>query len=118
MRFQEEGLFLDFEQGRAVVSFEKEALVWDRREGLAAQRDPDPLAQGAAAYAARQANLKRSLSGRCTQLWTAAGIDIIKSTENERQGLVPPSLPEVPSDDDDDEDLRIVGYLEEEDDEL
>ena len=109
MRYQEENVTLQLEQSRSLVSFEKEALVWDRREGEAMQRGLDPMTQGAAAYAAKQAHIWRQFSRKCQKLWVDTAQDKPEHQSSSSATKVS-SFPAPGSDDDDDEDLQIVGY--------
>lgn len=59
------------DQRRTLVSLEKTALEWDRREGTAPQLKESPItAEGAACYAAERASFERELRTHFNDLWT------------------------------------------------
>ncbi|KAF7792933.1 hypothetical protein EIP86_004036 [Pleurotus ostreatoroseus] len=72
-RIQEEVKLLAEERRRILVSLEKSALDWDRREGESAERSDCPITQqGLAAYAAKQAKILRALAAKFQILWTTS----------------------------------------------
>lgn len=69
-RFDEEINILKEEKRRTVVTLEHEALTWDQRQGMRFLHS-EALSEGLAAYAARQASLRRGLKAKFITLWTA-----------------------------------------------
>ena len=71
LRYKEEVPLVEEEKRRTTVSLENEALEWDRHEGSVYGRYADDcvLQQGAAAYAAEQAHIRRGLNARFKTLW-------------------------------------------------
>lgn len=105
---------LGAEQNRTVVSLEKTALAWDRREGDALKTEADtPSAeqQGRAAYAARQADLQRRLKAKCQRLWGFALAKLDRDTAPTTAAGLPMTahVSATVESDDEDEELRILG---------
>ena len=77
-RYREEIVYLQSEKQQTVLSYEKNALNWDRREGLTKKLKTCPIVgQGAAAYAAERASGERALAANCRDLW---GITVTQVT--------------------------------------
>lgn len=76
------------EMRRVLVSLEQEALVWDCREGTSRTlRDSIPdVRQGAAAYAASQAGLRRGLVNKFKALWNSTKASTSVSATPEHDG--------------------------------
>lgn len=83
-RAQEEVRYIQEERHRILLSLEYTALVWDRRESQAAHIPGVScpiIQQGLAAYAAKQARIRRGLADKFKVLWNTAA-----STETSRGG--------------------------------
>lgn len=94
-RFGEEVNLVHEEKRRTVVSLEKEAFTWDRREQSVSSLLPTPIhAQGAAAYAASRAAFFRGLRAKFQDQWnmsaavhaSADHADQREDDEDERDG--------------------------------
>lgn len=99
-RYREETLFVQEEKRATLVSLEKEALLWDRREGAAAALKSCPIvAKGAAAYAAERAASERALCAKFRGLWAMVTVtQPTSATEGDAAGPVT-SLGDVEIDD-------------------
>ena len=71
-RFSEEVKLLEEEQRRVLASLEANGTRWDAREKHAEDIGCPIIRQGAAAYAARQADLQRSLADMFRMMWKPA----------------------------------------------
>ena len=74
LRFMEEVQLLQEEQRRVLKSLERDALEWERRAAVGANKECLILRQGAVAYASRQRQLMIALQTRFRQLWTGVGL--------------------------------------------
>ena len=68
MRFTEQIAIIAEEKRRVLVTLEGEACAWDARETLH-REDTSPESQGKAAYAAKQATIRRKLKTKFAQQW-------------------------------------------------
>ena len=74
-RYREEVIYTRYDKERTLVSAEKDALTWDRREGQAVSLKSCPIvAAGAAAFAAERASSFRSLSAKFKGIWTGGRV--------------------------------------------
>ena len=73
MRYREQVLLVKEEKRRVLQTLEHDALVWDRREGEALQEGTHE-GQGRAAYAAKQAAIRRKLRDKFAALWATTGM--------------------------------------------
>lgn len=63
-------MLVNEEKRRVLISLERDALEWDAREGRCIDLYTDPaVRQGAAAYAAHQADIRRRRRARFECLW-------------------------------------------------
>lgn len=63
------------------MALERQALIWDEREGMARSVKPCPIvAQGAAAYAAERAHRERALRADFESKWSRACLQGSQST--------------------------------------
>lgn len=69
LRFREHIEFLKEEKRRVLISLEAEASIWDRREREGLIEDTI-MGQGRAAYAARQASIRRELLKVFGAIWS------------------------------------------------
>lgn len=68
IRYQEQIQLIIEEKRRVLESLKHDALVWDKREEESLE-DLSPEGQGRAAYAARQAAMRRSLATKFALIW-------------------------------------------------
>lgn len=79
-RYREEIIFVEEEKRRTLVTLDKQALLWDQREGqVRSIKDCPTIAEGAAAYAARRAAEERALRAKFQVLW-ASGVVVQPGT--------------------------------------
>ncbi|KAF7797641.1 hypothetical protein EIP86_008841 [Pleurotus ostreatoroseus] len=81
-RFSEEVDMLEEEKRRILASLEATAAVWDCREGYPLATGCPATRQGAAAYAARQADLQRCLASTFRETWGTAQHETISDEED------------------------------------
>ena len=90
---------LQEEQRRILQGLESDALVWDQQALLARSKECPILQQGAIAYAAWQANLRRVLANQFATSWRT----LLTSTEPSRNRANAEFLKIVPDSDNEDE---------------
>ena len=84
------------EKRQVLQTLEHEALTWDRREGDAT-KEATPEGQGRAAYAAKQAAIRRKLRDNFAAIWATM------STTSTDAGTGSAQTPSGPSQDDPDD---------------
>ena len=123
-RYREQALIVQEEKRRVLESLEHDARVWDSR--MAANIPADtPLMEGRAAYAAKQAAIRRRLKNKFSALW-AATTEIADEITPDDGAAVPTDVPDSPTQgaddppdvfDDEDDDFPDLGSDEESDNE-
>lgn len=84
-RFSKEIRLIKEEQRRTLVSLEKGALDWDAR--VFANHENDPIVRdGLVSYAAKQADLRRSLVQSFQHLWGIPITEVVQYTMDEGTG--------------------------------
>ncbi|KAK6966340.1 CxC2 domain-containing protein [Favolaschia claudopus] len=100
-RWREEVLLLEEEYRRVLVSFEYEARKWEARaKAVPVGAVEIGFAQGAVAYAMKQANVFRDLASRATVTMT----EIHQGRGRKRLAAAPPTAGDSEDDDDDEDD--------------
>ena len=90
MRFTEQIAIITEEKCRVLVTLEGDACVWDTREATYLQ-DNTPESQGKAAYAAKQAAIKRKLKTKFEQLWHVLDVSVNSEVGDEDEDSAPRS---------------------------
>ena len=90
MRFTEQIAIITEEKRRVLVTLEGDACVWDTREATYLQ-DNTPESQGKAAYAAKQAAIKRKLKTKFEQTWQVLDVSVDIEVGGEDEDTVPHS---------------------------
>lgn len=120
LRWEEELELLPEEIRRAIAFWDRQATIWEDRAGARGDVTPE-LREGLAAYAARQADIRRGWSARCASLWqkTLAGADVDDAVEESNDSSEKVTTAGDGDDDDDDDGVveieepeDVVAYLE------
>ena len=109
LRYRENINILKEEQRRTIVSLEKNASIWEDRAARSQSMHSAPaVAQGAAAYASKQAAIQRFLADKFRAMWAKQDEDA--KLKAARSGTS--SDGDSGDETSDDEDLHVVGAEE------
>lgn len=88
-RYREETLLVQEEKRATLASLQKEALLWDRREGTVLSLKVCPVvAEGASAYAAERAASERALSAKFSTMWGTISVSTEAQIQADRSHAV------------------------------